>query len=139
MAGSGPPPNPNRRRRNTDTYADVAAYVEDDGAVRGPEPDADWSSGVRAWWDTWRRAPQAKTFLGTDWQRLRMLAPLVERYMSAPDKGILAEIRLNESLLGATHVDRLKARIEVQRDSGPREVAPVASLNDRRRRVADAT
>ena len=141
MAGSGPPPNPNRRRRNADTYADVAAAVLDDGMVRGPEPDPDWSSSVRSWWETWRRAPQAATFLATDWQRLRMLAPLVARYWADPDKALLAEIRINESLMGATHVDRLKARIEVRpaatgsSGGGP----PSDELARRRRRIVDAS
>src|SRR5690606_41034478 len=53
---------------------------------------------------------------------LIMLAPMVERYWQLvfdtavkPSQlsGLLAEIRQNESLLGATHADRLRGRIKV--------------------------
>lgn len=115
MPGNGPVPNENRRRRNADTYADVKATVVDDGELTGPALEGEWSPQVRSWWDTWRRSPQAKVFLATDWMRLRMVAPLLERYLLSPHHLVLAEIRQNESLLGATHTDRLKGRIKVER------------------------
>src|ERR1700759_2587866 len=105
MAGNGPAPNPNRRRRNADTYSGNQTPVVDDGALVGPALTGVWSDHVRSWYDTWRRSPQAKAFVDTDWMRLRMLAPLVDSYLQSPHHMKLAEIRQNESLLGATHVD----------------------------------
>jgi hypothetical protein len=52
-------------------------------------------------------------FTATDWQRLHMLAPLVEQYFAEPKQALLAEIRLNEQLLGATVVDRQRARMRI--------------------------
>lgn len=141
MAGNGPAPSPNRRRRNADTYADVQTKVQaaPSSDLRGPglaeatcNASLDWDPQIRAlvsrWWDTWRRSPLAVAFLNTDWSRLAMLAPLVASYYARPHYTKLAEIRQSESLLGATHVDRLKARIRVEAtapetDAVPAEVA----------------
>lgn len=124
MGGSGPPPAENRRRRNKDTYADVSTTVTDDvEAVNGPELLGEWSVSTRSWYETWRRAPQSGAFVSTDWQRLAMMAPIVETYFATHDPKLFPEIRLNESLLGATHVDRLKGRIKVERPQAPAEDA----------------
>src|SRR5689334_12625653 len=117
MAGNGPPPAAHRRRTNPDTYADVKAVVVVDDTLRGPALTGSWSQQTREWYDTWRWSPQAAVFVATDWSRLRMLVPLVEKYFRNPHHMTLAEIRQNESLLGATHVDRLKARIKVEREA----------------------
>lgn len=47
-------------------------------------------------------------FTVTDWQRLAMLAELVEAFFSSPSAALMAEIRLNEERLGATPTDRLR-------------------------------
>lgn len=148
MGGSGPPPADKRRRRNKDTYADVATTVAPpaDDDLYGPELAGDWSDSTRAWHETWRRSPQAAAFLDTDWQRLAMIAPLVNRYFEAPDPKLFTEIRLNETLLGATHVDRLKGRIRVEKPRPAMTAPPVAkppvepdnvtSIASRRKRLA---
>jgi len=139
----GPPPSENKRRRNADTFEDQAVTVAADAEVRGPELPHSTLYGPQtiAWYETWRRAPQAAAFVGTDWQRLAMLAPLVDTYFLEPSTKLLAEIRLNESLLGATHVDRLRARIKVEQPKAP--AAPPAGVADmnaaRRRRMSDAS
>ena len=53
-----------------------------------------------------------------------MLAPTVQAYADG-DLRVLTEIRLNESLLGATHADRLRNRVKVERA----EDAPLASVS----------
>lgn len=150
MAGNGPAPKANRRRRNADTYADVKTRVSaSDSKLRGPTLkqaigpaidgyDPEVVKLVEAWWSTWRRSPLGEAFLDTDWSRLAMLAPLVASYYARPHHMVLAEIRQNESLLGATHVDRLKARIKVEReDPGPQQLpAGVAAMDAYRRDLA---
>jgi hypothetical protein len=133
MAGNGPAPNPNRRRRNADVYSGSQTVVTDDGELRGPALTGTWSEHVRSWYDTWRRSPQAAVFTATDWMRLRMLAPLVDDYLERPHHMKLAEIRQNESLLGATHTDRLKARIKVEQPAEAEAPAGVTALDDYRR------
>ncbi len=136
MPGNGPAPKPNHRYRNADVYSNVQQTVVDDGELCGPALEGAWPVAVRGWYDIWRRSPQAKTFLITDWARLRMLAPLVANYLESPTPIKMAEIRQNESLLGATYVDRLKGRIKVEAPS-PVDSAPVAIavIDDYRRQL----
>ncbi|OKI24427.1 hypothetical protein [Streptomyces sp. CB03911] len=118
MAGFGPPPKTNARRTNADTFDQDVAEVtaESVAAPELPTPKR-WLSATRTWWTTWSAAPQAAVFVGTDWQRLVMLLPLVDGYHREKDPlraaKLLAEIRQNEQSLGATHLDRLRARIKV--------------------------
>lgn len=146
MAGMGPPPAENRRRTNKDTFEDGAVTVPAEPQVDAPDlPDADgYSAPTLAWYATWCSAPQAATFVATDWQRLHMLAPLVDAYWRAPRKELLAEIRINESLLGATHLDRLRGRIKVEADRpGPADAAAAKGVADltaeRRKRMTGAS
>lgn len=152
MAGQGPPPAERRRRRNADPHADQAVTVPAGAAPSHAPPlpyAARYLQATRVWYRTWAEAPQAAAFTPTDWQRLHMLAPLVDRYWrgageGAAPKDLLAEIRLNEGLLGATHVDRLRGRITIERPR-PASARPavagesgaVADLDARRRRLAD--
>lgn len=145
----GPPPQERRRRRNADTYADVQTKVSAKASrVHGPTMFAATGGALdlydepvrrltERWWETWRRSPIAEHFLDTDWSRLIMLIPLVASYYASPHHMKLAEIRQNESLLGATHVDRLKARIKVESEPPPATTAPgVTAMDDYRGRLA---
>lgn len=133
----GPTPAENKRRRNADTFGGNRAVV-DDGERCGQPLGGVWPRYVLDWWDVWRRSPQAKLFVETDWMRLRMLAPLVAAYWEAPDKAVMAEIRQNETLLGATHADRLRNRIKVEKPSETSGEVPagVAALDEYRRALA---
>ncbi|MET9953520.1 hypothetical protein ABZ135_18485 [Streptomyces sp. NPDC006339] len=144
MAGMGPPPSENKRRRNKDELAEYGASVQADAEVHGPELPHAALYGPRTidWYETWRRAPQAGAFVATDWQRLQMLAPLVDLFFLEPSVKLLSEIRLNEGLLGATHADRLRARIKVEpqtsRPGGtPNGVTDLTTV--RRRKISDAS
>jgi hypothetical protein len=96
MAGRGPTPKSTGQLVGAPTEAP-------------PLPDAEtYSERTRAWYATWATSPQAANFAATDWQRLAMLAPLVDAYFAKPERNTLAEIRINESKLGATPEDRLR-------------------------------
>jgi len=136
VRGRGPAPKENRRRRNADTYEGHQVTVAEGVPVDSPVlPGArEYLKRTRDWYDAWRSSPQAQTFTVTDWQRLHMLAPIVDRYFREPTTALMAEIRLNESLLGATHADRLRARIKVE--VAPKEVPEgVPSIDEYRRRL----
>lgn len=141
MAGYGPPPSENKRRRNADRYEGHEATVNPEARAEAPPLPGRHPKAVQDWYATWCSSPQAQTFTVTDWQRLHMLAPLVALYFKAPDKGLMAEIRQNESLLGATHVDRLRARIKVAGERPTPEALPVPDEVDarRRKRILDAS
>lgn len=136
MAGRGPAPK-EQHQRERDTrrrQADVAS-VTDDGTLRGPDlleetGRRDWDPQTVAWYDRWRRSPQAQLFEATDWGRLIMLAPIVDYYHTSPkpSAAALSEIRLNEERLGATYVDRLRAKIRVERPTAGDKDADVVQL-----------
>ncbi|MGZ0151885.1 phage terminase small subunit [Kribbella sp. WER1] len=140
----GPAPKANKRRRNADTFTpDTVVRAEPASA---PTLVGDYDERTVAWYNVWANSPQAVLFTVTDWQRLIMLAVLVERYFEAASNPairsttvtqILAEIRQNEALLGATHVDRLKGRIKVERDSGPAGPSGDVAVMDDYRRMAE--
>lgn len=144
MPGMGPPPSERKRRRNADTFEAAAVTVPADGTVDAPPlPGArKYVKATREWYATWCRSPQAAVFTVTDWQRLHMIAALVDQYFRAPTTKAMGEIRLNESLLGATHVDRMRARITVEQPKPATGGAP-AGVTDmreaRRKRMTDAS
>lgn len=116
VAGRGPAPKENAVRRN---LVDLSHLEGDDNV-----PDKltklfkrdSYSVATTRWWDTWVESDQAKSFKTTDWQRLQMLAPLIEAYYRRPGHNALAEIRQNESLLGATVTDRMRLRMNKAND-----------------------
>ena len=133
---SGPPPKENRRRRNADPYAGLEVAVSAASTASAPAlPRAEgYLSQTCDWYATWAASPQAQTFTMTDWQRLHMLAPIVDRYFHEPTISLMAEIRLNESLLGATHADRLRARMKVEKPPAaevPPGVTAIQTYRDR--------
>jgi hypothetical protein len=142
MAGRGPAPK-EQHQRERDTrrrQADVVT-LPDDGVVRGPALPDGYTPDVELWYSTWRSAPQAALFEATDWQRLLLLAPIVQSYFTRPSAAALSEIRLNEERLGATYVDRLRAKNRIDREQPETDevvggnVTPIrarrASLRDR--------
>jgi hypothetical protein len=124
-------PEGQRRRRNAPAH-DSKTYT-DGGAVYGEPLAGEWDPEVIAWWEDWRRMPHVRDFERTDWRRLRFLAFAVQKYLRNPGAALLSEIRLNEERLGATIVDRMRARIVIERDT--EEDAPpdlrVVSARDR--------
>jgi hypothetical protein len=141
MAGVGPAPKPDdqRRRRNTPASGNERELVRDE-VQRGPElPDhMAWDERTVEWYETWRVAPQAQVFEVTDWQRLHLLAYLVNDYFLAPDKGLLAEIRLNEERMGALWTDRQRARMRIIAPQLVTEQQPgMAGVVDARSRFAN--
>jgi hypothetical protein len=143
MAGFGPPPKEHKRRRNADTFA-AEADAPDISAVDAPALPTPkrWLKGTRDWWATWAESGQASHFTATDWQRLLALLPLVDSYnrltvsANAEDTRkmraaleIIKEVRQNESLLGATHVDRLRGRMTTT-NPGKSTDGPTAAVLD---------
>lgn len=131
MAHGPAPKLQHQRERDTKRRQADAITVTRDGVLRGPDlADAtlrpDWPAEVLAWWEDWRRSPQAALFEDTDWRRLALLAPMVAAYLRRPSAAALSEIRLNEERLGALYVDRLRAKIHVSAE----EDAPLASVEE---------
>lgn len=130
-----------RRRRNAPTHAETVLTHDD--VLRGPElddaadaPAGEWHPMTVRWWNTWRASAQAQTFEDTDWMRLAILAPIMDGYVRRPSAAALSEIRMNEERLGATVVDRMRARMKIERRDGAAPVAPVVSIVQTRDDIA---
>lgn len=132
-----PKPDDMRRRRNAPTHAETVLPRDD--VVRGPEldklvPGRQFRPETIAWYEDWRRSPQAAVFEITDWRRLAALALAYDKYVQRPTAALLAEIRMSEERLGATFVDRMRARMRIE-DDDDRDAAPVLRLVDARREL----
>jgi hypothetical protein len=112
MAGQGPPPKPHRVRSRAEKPTKTLIVADSTSAP--PMPAGAWLPQTREWWGVWVGSEQAAHFTATSWQRLTMLVPLVDLYWREPSRNTLAEIRMNESKLGATPEDlqRLRWKIE---------------------------
>ncbi|WP_344917293.1 hypothetical protein, partial [Streptosporangium oxazolinicum] len=118
----GPAPKENAVRRNTVDLSHLEGDEDVPDKLRKLFKRDGYCIATQRWWDTWAASEQSEAFRATDWMRLQMLAPLVEAYFRRPGHNALAEIRQNESLLGATVTDRMRLRmnkIEKKPDDKP--------------------
>lgn len=139
--GPAPKPDDKRQRRNEPTFETVT--LSGDGKVTAPrlEGASKLLARTRRWYATWTSSPQAAQFLGTDWERLQMLALVVDDFFRADDPGqrqkLLAEIRSQEAKLGGTPEDRLRLRWRMSKGDEPPAEEPAkggAKRTPRRRR-----
>lgn len=129
MAGRGPAPADQKRRRNKPegvdellpftgkapalpkTYRAITYRTNKDGELEQRVKQQPFLKATKDWYEAWATSPMASKFAATDWNRLRMvIAPLFDRYQRLPSKDIAAELRLQESLLGGTAMDRQRLR-----------------------------
>jgi hypothetical protein len=144
MAGHGPAPKDPAKRRRRNGAAEPETVVVPDDEIRGPELPAeagiDWHPMTRAWWETWRRSPQAQTFTETDWA---FLVDTALMHHSMWDKGqwtLAAEVRLRAAKFGATPEDRARLKMKVDDPTAKPAVTPpaagnVSDINSRRARL----
>lgn len=115
MGFTGPlPKDPaQRRRRNVEKRETLPSSARVDKAP--PLPNAKrYLKATRDWYETWVGSPQATQFTATDWQRLAMVAPIVDEYFREPTVAKFTEIRRTEEMLGATVGDRKRLRWDVE-------------------------
>ena len=132
MAGQGPAPkDPDRRRRRNkgsefdslpaEGYqGEYPALAEGYTLVIDTEdgPIEQWTQflpATREWYEEWAHSPMAVKFTAVDWGRLRrVVAPLADKMFRRPSTSVATELRLQESLLGATVMDRQRMRLRVE-------------------------
>lgn len=147
----GPAPQlQHQRERDTKRRQNGAIALVADGELRGPEFPYDVipqpHPATVEWWETWRRSAQASIFQDTDWQTLKRAVRLQEDTMTAvrASAAAISELRLIEERLGATVVDRLRAKLTIVQPSPVEALAPVTHISaagglaDRMRRPAAA-
>lgn len=142
MAGRGPAPKPADKRRRRNSTSGSTSLVPD-GKLRGPTlpRDIDWHPRTRAWWLTWRKSPQAQTFIDSDWDFLLDTALMHHAMWTAGQWTLAAEVRLRVGKFGSTPEDRarLKMEIDEDQDDAPASTdtpSDVPDLTDYRRRYA---
>lgn len=124
MAGRGPAPKDPEKRQRVNKPTELEELpASHDGEVPPLPRRGKYLKATRDWYATWARSPQAAGFGATDWQRLAMLAALVDRYWREPSKELMSEIRLNEAKLGGTVEDRQRLRWRLP-GSGPADETP---------------
>lgn len=141
MGGMGPPPSANSRRRNKVYTEHLNPSGDIDVRSTKLRNRSSYCAFTQYWFDVWASSPQSEAFEETDWLRLQMIAPLVERLMTNPNAAsqlLLAEIRQNESLLGGTVMDRMRLRMgkkdeDRDPDELPEDVADFMAHMDKKR------
>lgn len=128
----GPPPSPNPIRRNKPDLTHLEVQPVVNPQLKKLRSRSTKTIATQTWWDTWANGEQAQYFMETDWLRLQQVAILVERLFRAemseetqngrPASAngltlLMAEIRQNEGLLGATIMDRMRLRMRAKEAS----------------------
>lgn len=131
----GLPPNPDAVRHDSHPDPVPAVTLVETDELLGPDlpDDQTWCERTREWWNTWRRSPQAKVFLDTDWQYLLETASLHHEFWdedtpSTQRVKLASEIRMRVQSWGATYADRLKLRM---RSPSPADAPPAATTDDK--------
>lgn len=135
MAGKGPAPSKDRSERVRPNKAVAATTkVSPDEKLRGPElpvdalPDGEeWHPRTQAWWDTWRRSPQAQTFTATDWDFLIDTALMHHTMWLKGRWEFASELRLRAAKFGATPEDRARLRLQIAPEPEPNKPEPKPS------------
>jgi hypothetical protein len=155
MAGNGPAPAEQKRRRNKENLEELPAEgyqgafpplpekyrIERIVMVKDPETkkrvpetivlEPEYLPATRDWYETWARSPMAVEFTAVHWQRLLRLARVVDQFERTSDEKLLAEIRLQEAGFGGTPMDLRRLG---------RKITPVAgAAQPARRRDRKAT
>jgi hypothetical protein len=154
MAGVGPAPKDHRQRARDEKahpfetlpaegyqgeFPPLAqGYTQVIDTDEGPvERWTEFLPATQDWYLEWARSPMATRFTAVDWGRLRrVIAPLADKYHRRPSTSIATEIRLQETLLGATVMDRQRMRVRVAQAARAPEVAgTVVQMSDRKARL----
>lgn len=144
MAGRGFAPKETRSRARDAKARDAEMrQVEPDDEVRGPElpegvlPDQEsWHLRTVQWWETWRRSPQAQTFIATDWDFLLDTALLHHVMWTKGRWEFASEVRLRAAKYGATPEDRMRLKLKIETPADqPSAPETSRSTSDRRKNL----
>jgi hypothetical protein len=125
MAGRGPAPKEYRQRARDEKPVERLPAEGHTGEVPAlpssyhvtdghNEVENGFLQETREWYARWARSPMAARFTEVDWDRLRfVVAPLFDRFLRSTSKELAGELRLQESLLGATLMDRQRMGLRV--------------------------
>jgi hypothetical protein len=148
VAGRGFAPKTERSRpRDSKRRAAEQTHVTNDKRLRGPALPRtgavdDWHERTVAWWESWRRSPQAQIMVTTDWEFLLDTALLHHTMWTDGKTELAAELRLRVAKFGATLEDRLRLKLTIdppesatKAPAAGKQQGSVTSIEDRRNRL----
>jgi hypothetical protein len=112
---SGPPPNPNARRRNVG-----AGWTKLSGPRVGPVPPLPgrgWRQATRSAWRAWWKSPQATQWSESDVPSLLLMARMFDLALGGDDKQAASEFRQWTDRFGLSLSGRLRNRMLVDIDA----------------------
>jgi hypothetical protein len=109
------------------------------------KPQLEWHPMTVRWWNNWRRSPQAARMLSEpDWDYLLDTALMHHVMWVSGNFERAAEVRIRVSNFGATPLDRLRLKLEIETpEQAPAgsggHLSVVESIADRRVRIGGAS
>lgn len=135
MAGRGfaPKPADQRAGHHKDHHATTVLPYQKPPAPPALPRYVKWHPRTRAWWNMWKKSPQASTFTATDWSFLLDTALMHHKMWQDGEIKWAAEIRLRVAKYGATPEDRARLRMEFAEPpkSGEKSPAPASPARAR--------
>lgn len=108
-----------------DTYT-VTVKMREDGQTWEEDLPRTYLPETREWYETWARSPQATKLASTDRIRLRhVIAPLFDAVIRG-DLAKASELRLQETSIGGTVLDRQRLGWKVPEGPAPDAAEPPA-------------
>ena len=135
MPGPVPKRSDQRRRRNTEngeiTHVPTAGEV-----VRSPA-DGAWHPIAIEWYESLARSGQAQYYESSDWAVARYVAEAMSRSLAGQKMSgqMFAAVMSAMNELLTTEGARRRARMEIERDTGPVEDPKVTAINEYRKRL----
>jgi hypothetical protein len=93
---------------------------------------------ARKWYESLSESGQSEFYEPSDWTAAVLCAEAMDAYLLEPNGSLLSQINAMMTNLLVTEGARRRASVELLRSPADQPVAAVASLADRRKRIADA-
>lgn len=133
MAGCGPAPQAQRRRRNQPMRGDWVDLQPLDKPILAPLPRGKWRKETRDAWNAWRRDPVTAQWVAGD-VAFALDTIRLHQTMTASSA---SEVRLRMDALGLTPKGKRDLRFRVGTESAAEpEPAPRRTSSDRRSRLS---
>lgn len=117
MAGIGPAPAENRRRRNEPARGDWI-HLDPDAPTALPDlpDDTEWSDRAVAAWDMWRDDPASSVYSAAD---VAFALDTIRLYNEGMSASMAKEVRMRMTDLGLTPEGKRKLRYRVGETEAP--------------------
>lgn len=136
MGTRGPIPERSEARRRRNKPDGPGLIQAPSGPPEGlpdlPDPDPGWHEIAADWYLSLRESGQAAFYQPSDWAMARYVAELMSRGLSsdrAPNGQYVAALNSAMASLLTTEGDRRRARLELERKSPERKLAPVTPMD----------